>query len=135
MKLIYSRQDQRIYANLDNGEIVSFECHNDFEEGYNENGEPRESLPIGEYVCNAETPGEDYGKSYGTFYIYTGDSRGRDIHGGGSILDDPYAPYQGWLCTYGCLRMQNADGQELSRLIIAAGNGIPLTVQEGSYNA
>ena len=39
-------------------------------------------------------------------------------------LSDPFAPYQGWVPTYGCLRMQNADGEELSRMIINAGNGM-----------
>lgn len=133
MELIYSQNDQRITAKLDSGEIRSWECRNDFEEGCNESGEPHETLPIGEYICSAEPPGIKQEESYGTFYIYTGDSRGRDIHGGGSSLPEPYAPYQGWLCTYGCLRMQNADGEELSQLIIDAGNSVPLIVQEESY--
>jgi RHS repeat-associated protein len=42
-------------------------------------------------------------------YINTGDIRGRDIHGGGTGLDDPYAPQQGWVRTPGCTRGQNED--------------------------
>ena len=108
----------------------SWECKDAFFEGYNDAGQARESLPIGTYTCSAEEPPAENSASYGTFYISTGDARGRDIHGGGSDLSDPFADYQGWEGTYGCLRMQNKDGQELSRLIIDAGNGVPLEVVE-----
>jgi hypothetical protein len=50
-------------------------------------------------------------------YINTGDPRGRDIHGGGSSLPDPFAPRQGWLPTYGCTRGQNEDVQALAKSI------------------
>jgi RHS repeat-associated protein len=50
-------------------------------------------------------------------YLNTGDPRGRDIHGGGSGLLDPYAPRQGWVPTRGCTRGQNEDIQELNRRI------------------
>lgn len=129
-KLIYIRKDQTIIFDHGDGTATPFECRSDFEEGFNEAGEPHESLPDGEYICAAEEPGVEQGPAYGTFYIRTGDPRGRDIHGGGSSLPDPYAPYQGWRCTYGCLRMQNHDGEQLSRLIIEAGNSVALTVQE-----
>jgi RHS repeat-associated protein len=46
-------------------------------------------------------------------YIDTGDPRGRDIHGGGTVLPDPYAPRQGWVRTRGCTRGQNEDVQRL----------------------
>lgn len=129
MKLLYMRAEQWLYAYDEAGEIIaSWECHDDFEDGINEAGEPRASLPDGFYTCSAEQPGEQYGRAYGTFYINTGDPRGRDIHGGGSSLPDPYASRQGWLCTYGCLRMQNEDGEELSRMMIDAGNEIQLEV-------
>lgn len=131
-KMRYIRETQTIIFENDDGTATPFECHSDFEDGYNEAGEPRESLPDGDYICSAEEPGVEQGASYGTFYIRTGDPRGRDIHGGGSSLPEPYAPRQGWLCTYGCLRMQNEDGEELSRLIIAAGNAVSLTVQEAA---
>lgn len=50
-------------------------------------------------------------------YIDTGDQRGRDIHGGGSSLPDPFSPRQGWRPTLGCTRGQNEDVQELNRRI------------------
>ena len=40
-------------------------------------------------------------------------TRGRWIHGGGSGLTDPLAPYQGWYPTHGCTRMQNQGVQDL----------------------
>lgn len=128
--LVYSRSLDKITYYRDDGSNYTYDCKHDFEEGTNEYGEERESLPIGNYVANAEEPPAENSPSYGTFYISTGDYRGRDIHGGGSSLEDPYADRQGWLCTYGCLRMQNIDGQELSRLMIEDGNGIELEVTD-----
>jgi RHS repeat-associated protein len=58
---------------------------------------------------------EMYGP-YGT-YIDTGDPRGRDIHGGGTGLPNPFAARQGWMRTHGCTRGQNEDVQELNRII------------------
>ena len=43
--------------------------------------------------------------------------RGRWLHGGGTGLPDPLAPYQGWMPTHGCTRLQNKDIQELVRLV------------------
>ena len=118
-----------MYAMDENYETIGeWECRDDFFPGVNEYGEPRESLPNGTYEhVNAEIT-DEYGPGYGTFYITTGDPRARDIHGGGSDLPDPFAPYQGWEGTYGCLRMQNADGEELSQMIIAAENDCVLPV-------
>lgn len=54
-------------------------------------------------------------KSYGPngAYIETGDSRHRNIHGGGSCPNnnrgDSQAPRQGWCVTMGCTRGQNED--------------------------
>jgi hypothetical protein len=50
-------------------------------------------------------------------YIDTGDLRGRDIHGGGSRLRDPFAPQQGWVPTKGCIRGQNKDVKKLGEAI------------------
>jgi uncharacterized protein RhaS with RHS repeats len=53
-------------------------------------------------------------------YIDTGDSpRGRDIHGGGTGLKDPFAPNQGWKPTLGCTRGQNDDVKRLGQAISA----------------
>ena len=126
----FQRSKRTIYAMDENYNVIGqWECRDDFIPGYNAQGDPRGSLPDGVYTdVSAEVTNGRYGPAYGNFYITSGDPRGRDIHGGGSDLDDPYADYQGWEPTYGCLRMQNADGVELSRLIIAAGNSVVLTV-------
>lgn len=126
-RLYYDRKNQRIKFRDENS-VTYYPCHDDFFPGYNEEGQPRASLPEGEYTAVAETPPAENSPEYGTFYISTGDPRGRDIHGGGSNLDDPFAPEQGWLGTYGCLRMQNKDGEDLSYKMIAEGNFIPLFV-------
>lgn len=52
-------------------------------------------------------------------YLDTGDSRGRDIHGGGTSLADPYAARQGWNKTMGCTRGQNEDVQALGQSVRA----------------
>jgi hypothetical protein len=126
--IVFSREDDRIYY-----KGKSWECRHDFFQGVNSEGKIRASLPIGYYVAVAENPPAENSYAYGTFYISTGDYRGRDIHGGGSDLDDPFAEYQGWEPTLGCLRMQNADGKELSYMMIDDGNSISLKVQEESY--
>lgn len=133
MKIVeiqFQKRKQRIFALDENYNVVaSYPCRDDFFPGVNEYGQPRASLPIGTYEHVSAELG-DFGKSYGTFYITTGDHRGRDIHGGGNGygIPDPYAKRQGWLGTYGCLRMQNEDGEELSKMIIESGNDITLTV-------
>ncbi len=134
-QIIFSRAGQEISAFNDCGKCLgSWECRDAFVPGYNDEGLPRASLPDGVYDdVDAEVyyPGEQP-QMYGTFYITTGDYRGRDIHGGGSGLSEPYAPYQGWVPTLGCLRMQNADGEELSNMIIEANEaGISVTLIVG----
>lgn len=64
-------------------------------------------------------PQGTYSRAYGPngSYIDTGDPRGRDIHGGGSRLPDPFAPNQGWTPTLGCTRGQNADVRGLGEAI------------------
>ena len=134
MKLVYNREIQAIVVMDENGSVNGlYECHDDFVTGENDEGQPRASLPDGKYIVSADEPGQSTadanGPAYGTFYIKTGDPRGRDIHGGGSGLTDPFAPRQGWVPTHGCLRMQNVDGEELSRQIIDAGNEVELEVR------
>ena len=128
----FQRSKQRIFAMDGNYNVVgAWECRDDFVPGYNASGDPRGSIPNGKYVnVWAEVTNGKYGAAYGNFYITSNDPRGRDIHGGGSGLANSYADYQGWLPTFGCLRMQNADGVELSRMIIASGNKVTLTVVE-----
>ena len=127
-KIVFMRSEQRIYYFGDDGRIIDYECRSDFVPGTNDAGQERASLPIGAYTVSAEIG--DFGEPYGTFYIETGEGRERDIHGGGSGLAEPFSPRQGWVPTLGCLRMQNEDGEALSRLIISAGNDVPLEVME-----
>lgn len=129
-KILFSREKQEITFISDLGETKTFECRSDFVQGYNESGQPRASLPLGTYYVSAEEPPAEDCTEFGTFYITTGDPRGRDIHGGGTGLEEPKADRQGWIPTLGCLRMQNIDGQELSRLIIEDGNEVELEVTE-----
>lgn len=134
--MVYSHDVESIYWIDDDGRIVKlWSCSDKVDRRtLNEFGQPRESLPNGTYTARASEPGVKYGEAYGTFYIDTGDYRGRDIHGGGSKLADPYAPRQDRLKpTLGCLRMYNSDGEELSQLIIDHGNDVPLTVQSSPY--
>ncbi len=129
--LEYSHDANIIYWVNDEGEIEnSYWCKDDFVSGQNEEGLERASLPNSDYEANAQEPGRQYGRAYGTFYIDTGDPRGRDIHGGGSGRPNPYAPVQGWNKTYGCLRMQNKDGEQLSSKMREHGNKIPLHVKD-----
>ena len=130
MRLVYKRSENRIFVLRGFDVAVSYECRHDFFPGHNDEGQPRASLPAGLYQVAADEPPAENSPEYGTFYITTGDPRGRDIHGGGSALDDPLAPRQGWYPTLGCLRMQNEDGEALSRLIIDDGNAAELEVVE-----
>lgn len=135
VEIQYQRSKQRIYAmdtdhNGNYREVADYECRDAFYAGYNDEGELRSSLPNGVYEHAWAEITDAYGSAYGTFYITTGDPRGRDIHGGGSGLNEPFSDYQGWQPTLGCLRMQNADGVELSAMMIASGNDIVLTVVE-----
>ncbi len=129
----FQKGKQQLYL-LDEAYQVtgSYECRSDFWPGCNEAGQKRASLPVGIYPeITAEVTEGKYGPAYGNFYITTGDPRGRDIHGGGSNCEDPFADRQGWHKTLGCLRMQNEDGVELSREIIRscrAGVEVVLTV-------
>lgn len=79
--------------------------------------EPYGDTPPGLYKCGVvyDTKGED---AYGPYCIdmidledqETGNGRaGISLHGGGTGLLNPHAPYQGWRNTHGCLRVQNAD--------------------------
>jgi RHS repeat-associated protein len=59
-------------------------------------------------------PYKDDPNAYGpNDILMTDDARGRWLHGGGSDLDDPLAPLQGWEPTHGCTRFQNNDIQDL----------------------
>ena len=42
------------------------------------------------------------------------------IHGGGTGLENPFAPRQGWIPTEGCIRLQNEDVAHLAQLVTQA---------------
>lgn len=78
MQLQFIRSQQRLYTMDDRGLVINnYDCRSAFVPGYNESGQPRESLPNGKYWCKAEIG--DFGAPYGTFYITTHDYRARDI--------------------------------------------------------
>ena len=128
----FNRHLQMIYAyNSDDSVVAEYPCRDDFFSGYNKAGVPREALPNGIYYdISAYIINGAAGPSFGNFYIETGDKRHRDIHGGGNsdTIANPYADYQGWWPTNGCLRMQNKDGVALSAMIIDCKNRVVLTV-------
>jgi RHS repeat-associated protein len=65
-------------------------------------------------IFRVQGPYKDNANAYGpNDILMTDDSRGRWLHGGGSDLDDPLAPRQGWEATHGCTRFQNEDIQDL----------------------
>lgn len=137
--------------------VAQWACHDDyFETSYDSDGNivHHDRLPLGIYTgpkdeygsprgLVAEIKGEDYddyGAGYGNAYITTGDYRSRDIHGGSSNVDEPYADYQfgeppddedNWTPTYGCLRMRNKDCVELARMIKDSSYNVILSVVDG----
>lgn len=42
---------------------------------------------------------------------------GIGIHGGGTGLEEPFAPEQGWVRTHGCFRVQNRDLDKLVEIL------------------
>ena len=68
------------------------------------------------------TKHNDDDAAYGCWFIPLVDTHGNEaehgragigIHGGGSDLPDPFALHQGWEYTFGCLRCQNADLEQI----------------------
>lgn len=86
---------------------------------------PNGDTPPGIYRCGTiyDTRGE---APYGRWCVDLEDLEGQEtgngragisLHGGGSGLANPFAPYQGWQATHGCIRVQNADLERLVSLI------------------
>ena len=89
----------------------------------------------------------DDDRAYGCFFtpIYDTDPNGPlkqhgraglGIHGGGSDLPDPFALYQGWEWTFGCIRLQNIDNEMIFapfvKYILQNGGKVALTVAWGT---
>ena len=85
--------DQTKFFEHDDGTATPFKARHSHFSGRNSEGHAYESLPIGNYTAVADEPPAEDSDEYGTFYISTNDptGRGRDIHGGGSGLDDVLA--------------------------------------------
>ena len=66
-----------------------------------------------EYISEGD---KKHSKEYGTVKWKTTDRRSRWIHGGGTGLQQPRAPRQGWKPTLGCTRAQNEDVEKLCEL-------------------
>jgi RHS repeat-associated protein len=95
----------------ESGSVDSFPARNEVV------GEGHDPLPRGYHGEVGYAGPIERDPRFGEWYIDTGDARGRDIHGGGTGLPDEYAPYQGWVPTWGCIRMQNQDIEDLVRII------------------
>jgi hypothetical protein len=102
--------------------------------------------PPGLYLCgviyNTENPRSDL-HAYGRRCVdlidlegqETGNGRaGISLHGGGSALPDPTAPFQGWANTHGCIRIQNGHLMKVFVPLIEtaqkSGKNVYLTVEE-----
>lgn len=112
-----NKTEEKIYMmDLEYHVFAELPCSTEFYPGYNDAGEPRDNPADGVYkdTCwvDIDYPNEDdYCMAYGYAYLNV-DSRGRALHGGGSILgeEDALAPFQSRLVpTEGCVRMFNAD--------------------------
>jgi len=108
---------QRVFLlDMEYNVFADLPCSTEFYAGYNDAGEPRGNPVDGVYRdtvwVDIDYPDEnDLGMAFGYAYCNV-DSRGRALHGGGSILgeDDALAPFQSRLVpTEGCIRMYNAD--------------------------
>lgn len=119
-----NKDEQIVYAMDENYDVIAkYPCGTAYYAGYNDNGEPYGNAPEGVYDDEnvwAEAKGQYANEPpYGWGYLNL-DPRGRAIHGGGSNLDDPYAPYQNLTPTYGCYRMHNADIYHLCLMFLDA---------------
>ena len=96
--------------------------------------------PRGEFVLGDPIAKDE--PAFGPFFIPIEDAPGHSamadhgragigLHGGGSGLDHPEAPFQGWVPTHGCLRVQNGALLHIVALVNAchaAGGIARLTV-------
>ena len=127
-----NKTKQEVYAMDENYNVIAtFPCSTDFYPGYNEYGQPYCNAEDGTYeniYIEAKGPEADE-PPYGWAYIDLGDGRGHALHGGGSILDDPFAAVQEELVpTQGCFRMYNIDVYWLAQQAMASNYNVVITV-------
>ena len=113
-----NKTKEMVYAmDEDSNVIARFPCSKAFVDGENSAGQAFDNAEDGTYEEGSEGDTEimypnnltEDNIPYGWAYINI-DARGRALHGGGSGLADPFAPYQDALLpTHGCFRMYNAD--------------------------
>lgn len=112
-----NKTKQLVFLLDENYEVMGkLECSTDFYPGFNDVGQPHDSPDDGVYRetvwCDIDWPDEDdLSPVYGYAYLNL-DTRGRALHGGGSVLGEKEAlrPFQKCLTrTEGCIRMYNAD--------------------------
>lgn len=82
--------------------------------------------PPGSYALSAPSENVPATESEGLWFIPLTDPGGFwkpndrseiGIHGGGSGLQNPQAPLQGWVPTYGCIRLQNIYLARVAQLV------------------
>lgn len=126
--ILLVKSENRLTFTDDAGER-QWECRTDLWPGFNEAGQPRAPIPDGRYLAQVDETYAGDEAAYGPAFIHVDTERGRGIHGGGSDLDDPFAPEQGWEATYGCGRMQNKDLLELVALMRQYGGEVKAEVR------
>jgi hypothetical protein len=114
--MVYTFRDERrtVFFDPVSGEYKEIETRNDV----SSRSKPGAGGPYHNVIKYCEI--RDFDPAYGTVKIYTGDPRSRWIHGGGSdpnVVDDPWAPQQGWQVTRGCTRGQNEDVEDVCKRI------------------
>ena len=122
-RLIFDKETSKVYCeDTDGNRYAEFPVSFNYWGGTNEYGQPRTAIPNGTYPisnedANAMDHGHDQGGAYGTFWVALDRERGRGYHGFGEgrAIDSG---------TYGCIRGNNDDGEQVCRAIdesIAAG--------------
>lgn len=124
LHIVVNGETQKLVAYRKDGSVVyacPARCFGQHADWTRTNGD----TPPGVYRCGTiyDTRGE---ASYGRWCVDLEDLEGQEtgngragisLHGGGSGLANPFAPYQGWQATHGCIRVQNADLERLVSLI------------------
>ena len=110
------KSKSKVYALDGDGEVFAIlPCSCEHVEGTNSEGLPYSNADAGLYEVGSD--GEAYNdkdysdmeKAFGWATIKI-DDRWRALHGGGTGLEEPFAPFQAELLpTLGCFRMYNAD--------------------------
>jgi len=130
-KLIFDKETSKVYCEDTDGErYAEFPISFNFWAGLNSEGQERTAIPNGEYpITNEDSNALEYGHdiddsgAYGTFWVALDRVRGRGYHGYGENRSIDSG-------TYGCIRGENEDGEEICRAIEnSIDNGIEVTAE------